>query len=273
MRRLNHQQIVDDYLNGLSQNKIATKNATTQPVISKILRRRGVSKGRPQKYDIINIFEEWNEYSAYILGFCLADGHISKKDDNQRGRRYKLIINLQGDDKQHLENIGNVFCDTLKVKMTETVRNLNGVSKSYQNARLTVYSTDVVASLLNIGWDEFKEGHGWRPFAEVPHSEFRHLSRGFFDGDGGFYLNEKVPCAHIVGHTSFLKWWQKQFNTILGLGGFISERKNKIPCLRYNGRQQVAKIAEYLYSEAQIALPRKKILAFAAKKLYVPEFS
>lgn len=266
MRRLDHRQIIIEYKNGLSQNQIAKKHDTTQPVISKLLRRCGISKGRPRKYNIINIFKKWDEFSSYILGFFLADGHITKKDDNQRGRRYKIIINLQGRDNQHLELMGRRFCDSLKIKITKKTRILaSGLPKEYHNARLTIYSTDVVDSLLKIGWDDFKNRISWEPFLSIPKTQFRHVLRGYFDGNGGFYLNEQVPCAYVLGHRPFLQWWQTNFNS-LNLGGFITDKKS-ISCLRYNGRIQTAKIADYLYSESAISLHRKKALATAAIEL------
>lgn len=256
--KYDHQAIIKLYQNGRSQNQIAKDLGTRQPIISKILRTHKIQPRPCRRYEVANIFEKWTESSAYCFGFLLADGHLAKKEVAKRGSRYKLIINLSGKDAGHLRTIADLFGEKLPVKITNKTRNLSGTPKEYVNARLQIHSVSIAQSLIKLEFDSFKTGNH-SALTVVPDDLWCHCLRGYFDGDGGFYLPHG-SVAYFTGDIAPLNYICNKLNNLLGIGGFIKKRDN-IFSLRYSGKHQVAKIADYLYNKSTIDLPRKSQLA------------
>lgn len=110
------------------------------------------------------------EEQAYILGLLYADGYVS---DTQMGLR------LKKSDKDVVEKVKNYFSKDIKLQCFKN---------SYSFA---VSSKEVCRNLQNLGMLKRKTQNILR-VPKMQENLYRHFIRGFFDGDGTIYKDNKA---------------------------------------------------------------------------------
>lgn len=253
---------------GESSYKIAASLGVSRPAISSWIKTlKAAEAGEPSRrsrreassrytcnhsfFDAID-----TEEKAYILGFIAADGCINDGYESP-----ELTIVLKGSDAPHLFRIAETM------GMTRPVRTYN--QKGYEIARLALRSEQIISSLATHGVVPRKTfSFGW-PSLDYP--MYRHFLRGFIDGDGCWFLgplrgvqktrqlsfsligNEKI-IPLVVG---YLK------STVDAPTPRLSPRYKKNGNLstltfRYDGNAMCHRLANLLYEDATIYLPRKR---------------
>jgi len=193
-----------------------------------------------------NFFDEFNENSAYILGFIFADGNVAW---NPQKGYYSMTITASEKDKDHLEKIRKLLQSTKPLLYSPK-------TKSY---RLIVNSKILCKKLMELGVIPRKTLVV--EFPQIPEEHLKHFLRGVIDGDGNVrYLNRNVsPYFEITVSSGSLKFCQgfvKSVKSMIGVEANIRKVKGNTHIIQYSCSRG-KKLAKYIYSDADIFLERK----------------
>lgn len=196
-----------------------------------------------------------NEQKAYWLGFIIADGCIYRGSDKWS---YRLHIALSIKDSNHLENfLKDLGADyTIEISYSNEHQNI----KPSLISTIKINSTKLCKDLLALGVIPNKSMKETMPI--IPDNLYRHLIRGYFDGDGCI-CNSK---------NRMLEW----YFSILGGFQFSTDLSTKLPVvcnihfkhkstsgdILYNlvtsKTKNILLLYDYLYNNLTIFLDRKK---------------
>lgn len=188
-----------------------------------------------------------SEEKAYWLGFMMADGYVVKRKTKAK---YMIGLKLQEKDASHIEK----FKEALETNAV--IREINGKRNGKINKarEITFYSQQMGEDLINHGVIPNKTGKEVVP-KKVPNDLMAHYMRGYFDGDGsssrGIF---NICCSHFM--------IQDVKNILINEGVkkeaiYVYDRV-KVQVMQVNRREEVEKIALWLYKDATICLERKK---------------
>lgn len=222
-----------------------------------------------------DFFSRENEETFYVAGFIAADGCVKDRKGKYGGIRPEMAIGLSKEDKPFLEQLRQLM------KAETPVRDFL-VKNSKRNPEWNdTWKSDLVITSQKMCDD-------LRRFNIVPrksltytfpewmktHPLKHHFIRGYNDGDGSFYtslppgkLTEQIYFS-MRGTPAFLKI----VRDILEAECDLEERHKCIRIssghgvLEYGGNGIISKIADYLYQDATIYLPRKRDIAMMAKQ-------
>lgn len=176
-----------------------------------------------------------NEVKAYIFGFILSDGWISKKT---------VGFTVQDTDADILIKIKNAMKSKHKISYKE-------FSERNPQSSLVISSLEVVEDLINLGITTNKSFEAFIPFDKIPSHLVRHVVRGIFDGDGSFSQNS--PCiatSSVTLKNDLVKW---SFETF-GYKPSVSTRNTHF---RIYFRKPAFNIICNIYQDSTIYLDRK----------------
>lgn len=250
------------YMKGLSAKDIgAIMRYCTHTILD------GIRKVNPEAIRSTAGFKEpWNERyfenidtenKAYFLGFLMADGNISERNNSQNAVR----LEIHNRDKYILEIL----------KRELGTSNAIGVNKKRNHSRLVIHSDLMVMDLAKYGIVSRKTGIERFPKELLSEEMQRHFLRGFLDGDGWltiFTQKKKLTPTFAIG-------FSKNVNILTDIRDYFIEHLNDISrvkihefaesekgypgfgMLLFNKKQNVLDIAEFLYKDATIYLERK----------------
>lgn len=187
-----------------------------------------------------NVFAgESTPTSAYLFGFILGDGNISRR------RGDYLTLNISSKDEAHLRQICNIFGADLNIRHNE--------KKGCEWWCLDIPSREICNRMLSLGIAERKSTEPSNIDFEWLGDNFRHFIRGLFDADGYVRITTVLDIS-FVGHDSYIAEIKKR---IEGQWGY--KRTPSLSHLSLHGTIEQKKfIYEYLYQEATIWLQRKR---------------
>jgi hypothetical protein len=186
----------------------------------------------------ISFFENWSQELAYVIGFFLADGHMS---DHPKTSSYSICFSVI--DKDIIEKIANVC-------------GYKNAVRKYICGTTIMYSIDISGKLIwkffeNLGFTHNKTFTTRIP-KQIPPKLMSHFIRGVFDGDGSLHLKSTLyPQANIVGSKLFIDDVSKigvEYSSI------ASHYRSFI--IYYNG-QKAINFFDYIYKDATIYMDRK----------------
>ena len=252
-------QICNDYLNGLTVEKIALKYNYSRTGISSILKRNNINVGNyaqrgGQKYTLKeNLFKDINdEASAYWMGFIAADGCITPKE---------LTISLALKDLNHLELFKEYIESDRPIKTKKDIK--TDKYSPRHSCNISVGSQYVCDNLVKNGLFYRKTHKLTLP--NIKNSLMHHFVRGYFDGDGNIYMskNKKNIQWQIISTKKFCLELQdiliKELNlSKTKLQDPNPQRNNNIRRMRWGGTAAVIALYYYMYKDATIFLNRKK---------------
>lgn len=237
------------YMNEDKSSSVIAKQfgVSTPNVILNILKNRNVEithktyKFNEHYFDVID-----DENKAYIMGLLYADGcnHYNKG---------VLSLSLQEEDKHILDEI-NLLLGNKKPLFFENLskKNIN-FHNQYRIDLFSRYLCDVMNS------------YGVTPRKSLTltfplwlHKDlYRHFIRGYVDGDGCIYWNDKTNQSSVsmVGTEPFLTGISK----ILCDNGIIVKMSSNhnIKELKTTSREDTVKLITFLYYNANLKLNRK----------------
>lgn len=238
-----------------STRKIALQYNCHHQTIKKILEKNNIeirnrSQARKKYFYDENFFEVIDtEEKAYWLGFISADGNILKKNHGH-SKEFRVRIQLANKDVEHLHKFNKSLNGNLNIRQF-IEKHKNG--KEYSKCDIYLDCSKMVSDLENKGLYENKSLTLKYP-QNIPLKLEKHFIRGYFDGDGSFHYN-KIKSDYrlsFCGTEEFLTNIMIFFNKKVKL--YCS---GKIYQLSYGGKQQVYKMLNILYSDANIYLNRK----------------
>ena len=245
--RLPKEKIIQLYISGLSTHKIAKIYSCSPPTISSLLKEAGIvvkSNVETVKLYAINatFFDSIDTPDkAYFLGFIAADGYVNNKYQ-------QLRITLHKDDIEVLENLKKAIGYTGQIKH----RLMKSGNKWYTRVDLCMVNKHIVDSLNKLGIIQKKSLVLQFPIIDsILYADFL---RGYFDGDGSVH---KPNCFSLVGTEQFLTKCQEILMSNCKLNKTKLDYFSSIPTLRYNGKIQLKRIFDFLYTPNCIKLIRK----------------
>lgn len=251
------EEVIREYTSGKSQGRLANEFGVSAACISKLLKLRGVET-RPRSdvrriYSCNDAFFDAidSEAKSYWLGFIAADGCVLGNS--------QLSVLLGIKDLEHLYHL------RADLWSNNPIHNYfpEGDFAAGPLASFRLSSPRLIAGLMKHGVKPRKTlTHEWPVFladALIP-----HYLRGYFDGDGCFSKgspkgNKKGShCFDLCGSKPFLVECQRYLIEQCNLGKTKIREVRTIHRLAYAGDLQVARIANLMYENATIYLPRKR---------------
>jgi hypothetical protein len=204
------------------------------------------------------------EDKSYFLGIIFADGYLNDK------RKY-LSISLQETDVDILEKL-TLSIETNK-PLQYIIRKEVNTSNQY---RLLITRKKIVEDLKKLGVHQNKSLTS-KPDNITFSNDIllKHFLRGYFDGDGSltYYKvkNTLNSSINIVCTNEFYNYFSSFISNVLLIkttrGKRFNDNKNCYD-LRICGNRNVIKFLDYIYSDSNIFLERKKHKFIQFKKIY-----
>lgn len=248
-------EIVKQYNNGNSCSEISERYNCSPESIRICLKRNHQSLRKKSTFRKWKIDEDYfsniiKEQQAWLLGFIIADGSLSKGN-----RGHFLTIDLAKRDVQILKTIRKLLSSDCPIKPTKR-----------SSVRFRLSCKKLFNDLVGYGVFVNKTKNGTPDIRNlIPARLHRHLLRGVFDGDGWIGKGKsRTALWGIVGHYDFLY-------------GLIHDMCNycKIACpqpvekitktgksvfqWQIGGANQLKRIYDFLYKDATVWLHRKRI--------------
>lgn len=253
--------ICELYLSGINCPQIAIENNTSTSVIWRILKRNNIPIRHISLSKTIYSFNKYyfddidNEEKAYWLGFISADGSVIGNE---------FILELHELDYNHLFLFKNYLNSTHPLKKHVVKNKFLKLKDESILYRYTIRSNYLIDSLSKYNIIPRKTYTLSMP--SIREDLIRHYIRGYFDGDGGFYLSynkyhntnnltfELVSNIYIITDIYNILVDECNLNKTK-----IELRNNNISRIRWAGRDQISRIFHYLYDNSTIYLERKKL--------------
>jgi intein-encoded DNA endonuclease-like protein len=246
--------VVKKYYELMNIYKVGDFFGVSSTFISKILKNSGIILQNRRYFvnetyfDIID-----SEDKAYWLGFLFADGYIRERKNGD-----SLEIKLSQLDIEHLELLKKCMDSTHNIKLgISKTKNKKGKEYTSHMATLSMYSNRLVESIKKQGFHSRKTFTIEKP--NLKEEYYRHFIRGFFDGDGCCYIQERNNgVIHAQYNIACASPNFKQF-IIDELNKYSIDSKCgtslTIDISRY---PSIVKFFNYLYDDSTIYLKRKK---------------
>jgi LAGLIDADG-like domain len=248
---------IELYKAGKQQWEIAEELGRSQSSISQILIRNNIETrvGKKVTYTDINtaFFREINsEESAYFLGFLYADGCVQNGD-----YAYTVTLKLKANDQVILERLRDIMSPSSPILFSDS-----GKYSAFRTNQKVICE-----QLIALGCVPNKSLILEFP-TKVPKDLIRHFLRGYSDGDGSIYRNNrktKAPSANyiwkIISTKQFCQTTAQLLRETLSINCSQSLSRPKTnpvtTTLTVGGNSQSMKVLDWLYQGATIYLPRK----------------
>lgn len=238
--------IIDMYRNHSGINDISKKYNADYSVIKKLLLENNIETVQWKKINKKlkeNFFETiTTEEQAYLLGLFFTDGYVKKdgtigiflqESDIELIERIKEILQIdsviQFDKREHKEAYGIEFRSK---KIKEDLEKFGIIpNKTYLSKGIP---------------------------KNIPEALQRHFFRGLFDGDGIFCLSSSDSSIGFCGYyKETVEDFQQHIDIIINKENHNKIRKQNAYQCSWKGKQQIIKILDYLYENANIYLDRK----------------
>jgi hypothetical protein len=211
-----------------------------------------------------NIFDEWTEQSAYLLGFWYADGHIEAYA--KRGKKYKRFC-LSNTDKQIMDDLAKILDRPHYKNVPQNTKHKICFKISFHSDKLFDYCYQITGTTQ-------KSKQGSLP--DIPIEFLRHFVRGFFDGDGSIHITTyknrhgkdttELRTSFSAGNETG-NMLEKLRDTIrehipIGKRKAVGKTGKKIAFGQYDS----ALLCEWMYKDAIVFMERKKEIWDSADK-------
>ena len=197
-----------------------------------------------RKYELNEkCFEDINNGSMYWVGFLYADGYIYNN-------RFQLCLSNR--DRSVLNQFRNF------IRSDRPIREFKS-QKVYDMCEIRFRSWKAVEDVKKYQLHINKDSRGRLNPILLQEENFRYFLRGYFDGDGCFYMNRNHLYSEITGYLPVLKDI-KNMLVILGITGESKKiTKNGKTLYRIRlAHNDTLKLGRYLYEgEMKYFLKRK----------------
>lgn len=253
---------IEKYLAGESARSAGELCGASEPTVLRWLNDHDIQRRHQANYGGNYLFFQNidSEATAYWFGFLCADGNIMQN-------KYIRVL-LSSKDIDHLLLFQQTIDYHKPIDVYKRVRYWKDrPPKEYEYAKSLIGCRVMVDHLINHGLRKTKRGD-IEPFKRIPDELYHHFLRGYFDGDGSIYQAKykpgiKVPFWQFYicdNHQSIVEYLMSRCPVVKRHN---ARKSNKNECwyVSYGGNQIVPRICKWLYQDATVYLPRKKILA------------
>lgn len=208
-----------------------------------------------------NLFDQWTEQSAYILGFWYADGNLTF---HKKGKSVFKRWCLTNTDKQIMTNLSEILGKSLTVEINKSERSKGHNWKPCY--RIRIYSDKLFDFCYDIIKTTRKSYQNNLPV--VPNEYFHHFVRGYFDGDGSIYYKH-----YFSRHRKVIANLNTTFTAGLDCRPLLESLRDRIRQFLPLGKKMIygktarklifaqydsALLCEWMYKNATIYMQRKK---------------
>lgn len=203
-------------------------------------------------------FDEWTERSAYIFGYILADGYLSKR---QNGSGNKNVLQIEAG----IKDIDIVY------KIAAAMKFRGKIINSSSSIKINIHNANILDQLIKKGIPPKNKTFSAEFPKSVPSEFIRPLIRGLIDGDGSSLIlkNNRGKDYYHIGFCGTEKLVKKVFSLLpfdLSTNKVYQEAEH---CWRFiiTGKKAY-EIGKWLYTDASIYIDRKKEALEKATVLY-----
>jgi len=200
-------------------------------------------------------------WHAYILGFIWADGYLINKGSN----RYKIVVEISSTDAN---NIKSIFMKT--GNWTISSRKRKG---KQQQTTFSTSNKELFCFLEENKYRQKSSISACSILAVIPKKYHSSWFHGFFDGDGGYYINKNHYSYQIHFTGSYDQDWtflSKKLSSLdisFGTNRIISSKNHRHSRIRITNKTGFKKWIQYLDNSKLEGLFRKR--DSAKKKLAI----
>jgi len=259
MDHTTEQLIVTRYAAGTVPRIISEETGYSKTQIHRVLRKAGITRSIAEAKRILALDQTFFEKidtvtKAQILGFIGADGCV-------RSTGSAIAVAIAAEDISYLEFIKNAtgYGGTIKIRPSRK-------NNEQDLASLILCSVKMVQDISLLGCGPRKSLTLQFPTEkQVPKHLWPPYMLGYFEGDGS--LSETIRTGRREGYADFVfticgtELFCSRYATILheNLGVYASVMpQGKIFTIRINGNRQIKRVMDWLYSQSQYTLPRKR---------------
>lgn len=221
--------------------------------------KRNVNK--PRRAINESYFRKWSPNMAYLLGFILADGNITKGTYKGYSSALKFGVNSKD-------------VDILK-KAKQELSSEHKISFSQKAAYLTITSQRIVDDLKTLRISYRKSLREKVP--SVPQRYAHHFIRGIVDGDGSISFDKRgYPKLSICGGKKIVTFIRDyfffKFNIYSKIGQRTKQKNGNYYLFDISYKTNPAKtLIKHLYANAGLCLERKFKLAKQALNVHMKQ--
>ncbi len=247
------QEVIGLYLKGKSAVSISNKYKCSFRTLIKVLKENNIKLRTVQqplkKYNFNESYFEKidNHEKAQILGMLAADGCL------YNGRYTQIALQIDDLDyikwiKERIEYNGKIYFPNRK----------KNNKKEKQICSLCICSKKLYEDLEKLGL--YKQKSLTLPFPlekQVPKQFLNSFVLGYFEGDGGIYINKNCSChIHFAGSDNFCQELRDVIKKELNIS-FGIQKHGKISQLYLQGNVQGFKFLNWIYKNAKFQMGQK----------------
>lgn len=194
-------------------------------------------------FDVID-----HQDKAYLIGLFLADGNIA-------GNNKSFIISLQESDKNILDEIRS----RIRPSGNIVLHNYNAKNSNWHNQYSFCFSSAHICRALNFYGVVPNKSLVLSFPTNLPSDMYKHLFRGYLDGDGNISNNPREKRVRFVSTKSFCELSKLYIENTLCINCSIRDcRCNDITKeLMISGGNQVVRFLDWIYEDANLYIQRK----------------
>lgn len=228
------------------------ERCSSKDTIRSLLSRRIQLRRRGKRIDFNEDYFETidTERKAYWLGFIYADGNVC-------GNR--LRIEIKEEDRYLLEELNEDLGSDNKVCHSTGKHHYNGYDILKNDAYIGYCSNKMRDDLNKLGIVENKT-FKLNKLPDISVDLLRHFIRGYFDGDGTVYINNKTKrlVFGFYGQHDFLENIKQVLIEDININKNKITDKETVSLIYFSKYIDVISFYNYIYKEATIFLTRKK---------------
>lgn len=243
-----HKYILDNYMTK-TYEQLSRKTRMSPYKIKKYLNSQGLTKEKIFDRDFFHSID--TPEKAYYLGLIYADGSIHNSG---------FTISLKYDDKYILERLAELLGGAHEVKQKESRNTLHGKLYVTQLAILSVSAKEMREDLISLGVVPRKTYEREYPRCN---KYFFDFLRGYLDGDGCIYTNDKEISIILTGSNyNFFRYLNSMIKKTFKTHGVLSSPDRWEKRLRFTRRDEVISILKTLYQDKNSPRLERKYMKY-----------
>lgn len=245
------QDVIAKYLSGVGAPELAKRLGVSYTSVYSLLRKMNIAIRPGSAYRSYTLNEKFfdeieTEAQAYWLGFLAADGAIE---------HHHISLSLKTDDIDSVQHFANAVETNAPVKI---------YNYPYGSCvKMLITSEHMASALSKYGIVSGKSKT--LTWIKVPEQVQMHFARGYFDGDGGFGIVKRAGGKQRIyaGVTSTYAYLDGFRNLIaercdVSIPDITDAYGKRAYTIRWSHSAEVKKIADVMYANATIFMPRKR---------------
>jgi intein-encoded DNA endonuclease-like protein len=228
-------------------------NVSLRPIV-RILKKNKIELTN-RRYDVNHSFFEVidTEEKAYWLGFLYADGCVRKTKTGSQ-----VVLKLSIKDEEHLSCFKKNIESEHKITYYENKTvSKKGTPSTSKNCVIRINSNEMVENLIDKGCTPRKTFT--IDYPNIDEKFYKDFIRGYYDGDGNFFYNEKTKMSVVTIVCASDKFRNFLIDVVSKIPniGIIHENKDKYT-IKIVNILGIINFLDYIYQDSKIYLKRKK---------------